>query len=139
MPPLSDALAPGAFEVVESRDDIPTVVVQPGMLVELCRTLRDHPALQFVICLDITAADLLPKRPRFDIVYTLVSTSQHLTLRLKVQLETAGDAVPTVSAVWPHASAMCWARAPGSRTRSCLGALGSVAMKTVTGGRSPRR
>ena len=103
-PPLADALPAGSFEVVESRDDIPTILVQPSALVGVCETLRDHPALQFVICLDVTAADHFPRQPRLDIVYHLVSTSQRLTLRIKVQLQTVDDRVPTVSTVWRAAN-----------------------------------
>ena len=36
--------------------------------------LRDHPALRFDVCLDITAADHFPRAPRFDVVYHLVAT-----------------------------------------------------------------
>jgi NADH-quinone oxidoreductase subunit C len=104
MPPLADALPAGAFEPVEVRDDLPTIVVSPVALPDVCRTLRDHPALQFAVCLDITAADHFPRRPRFDVVYTLVSTSQQLTLRVKVQLDAEGEPVPTVSGVWPAAN-----------------------------------
>jgi NADH-quinone oxidoreductase subunit C len=103
-PPLADALPDGSYEVVESRDDVPTILVQPPALVGLCETLRDHPALQFVICLDVTAADHFPRQPRFDIVYHLVSTSQRLTLRVKVQLPTAADQLPTLSGVWRAAN-----------------------------------
>ncbi len=104
MPPLADALPAGSFEVVESSDDIPAILVQPSALVGVCQTLRDHPALQFVICLDVTAVDRFPRQPRFDIVYHLVSTGQRLTLRVKVQLPTAQDQVPTVSGVWRAAN-----------------------------------
>ncbi len=103
-PPLADALPAGSFEVVESRDDIPTILVQPPALVGVCQTLRDHPALQFVICLDITAADHFPRQPRIDLFYHLVSTGERLTLRLKVQLPTVEDHVPTVSGVWRAAN-----------------------------------
>jgi NADH-quinone oxidoreductase subunit C len=104
MPPLADALPAGAFEPVEVRDDLPTIVVSAAALPDVCRTLRDHPALQFSVCLDITAADHFPRRPRFDVVYTLVSTSQQLTLRVKVQLAAEGETVPTVFEVWPAAN-----------------------------------
>ena len=103
-PPLADALPAGSFEVVESRDDIPTLLVQPLALVAVCQTLRDHPALRFVICLDVTAADHFPRQPRIDLFYHLVSTGHRLTLRLKVQLPTVEDQVPTVSGVWPAAN-----------------------------------
>jgi len=103
-PPLADALPAGSFAAVESRDDVPTIAVQPPALVSVCQTLRDHPSLQFAICLDITAADHFPRTPRFDVVYHLVSTSQKLTLRVKVRLEGDAARVPSVSGVWPAAN-----------------------------------
>ena len=104
MPPLADALPAGAFAPVEVLDDLPTVVVSAPALPEVCRVLRDHPALQFAVCLDVTAVDHFPRRPRFDVVYLLVSTAQSLTLRVKVALEAEGDTVPTVSEIWPAAN-----------------------------------
>jgi NADH-quinone oxidoreductase subunit C len=103
-PPLADALPAGSFEAVESRDDVPTIAVQASALVGVCQTLRDHPSLQFAICLDITVADHFPRTPRFDVVYHLVSTSQKLTLRVKVRLEGDAARVPSVSGVWPAAN-----------------------------------
>ena len=103
-PPLADALPAGSFEVIESRDDIPTILVQPSALVGVCQILRYHPALEFVICLDVTAADHFPRQPRIDLFYHLVSTGRRLTLRVKVQLATVDDHVPTVSGVWRAAN-----------------------------------
>jgi NADH-quinone oxidoreductase subunit C len=103
-PPLADALPAGSFEPVEPRDDVPTIGVQPSSLVSVCQTLRDHPSLQFAICLDVTAADHFPRTPRFDVVYHLVSTSQKLTLRVKVRLDGDAARVPSVSGVWPAAN-----------------------------------
>ena len=103
-PPLADALPPGSYEPVESRDDLPVVRVPADALPSVCQLLRDHPALQFSVCLDITAADHFPRRPRFDIVYHLVSTAQKWTLRVVVQLENETAPVPTVSGLWPAAN-----------------------------------
>ena len=103
MPPLADLL-PGAFETVAARDGIPTIGVVPDQLPAFCRTLRDHPALQFTVCLDVTAADHYPRAPRFDVVYHLVSIEQRFTLRVKVRLDGAAPAVPTVSDLWPSAN-----------------------------------
>jgi NADH-quinone oxidoreductase subunit C len=104
VPPLADALPAGSFELVESHDDLPVIRVPPASIVDVCRVLRDHPALQFVVCLDITAADHFPRRPRIDVVYHLVSTSQSWTLRVVVQLNNVDEQVPTVSTVWPAAN-----------------------------------
>ena len=103
-PPLDDALPPGSFVAIETRDDLPTIGVEPSALPGVCQALRDHPALQFAVCLDITVADHFPRHPRFDVVYHLVSTRHAWTLRVKVRLEGARAVVPTVSTVWPAAN-----------------------------------
>ena len=103
MPPLADALSAGAFEIVAGRDEIPTIVVPAAQIAEVCRVLRDHPALQFDVCLDVTAADYFPRSPRFHVVYHLVSLSRTFTLRIKVIVPDNTD-VPTISSVWPSAN-----------------------------------
>ena len=85
-PPLAEALPAGAFEVVPTRDEIPTIVVPAGELVNVCRILRDHPSLRFNVCLDVTCADVFPRQPRFHVVYHLVSTDIPLTMRVRVIL-----------------------------------------------------
>jgi NADH-quinone oxidoreductase subunit C len=103
IPPLAEALPAGSFETVPSRDEIPTIVVPAGELVNVCRILRDHPSLRFNVCLDVTCADIFPRQPRFHIVYHLVATDVPLTLRVKVILS-EGQEVPTISTVWPSAN-----------------------------------
>jgi NADH:ubiquinone oxidoreductase subunit C len=56
-PPIAEAL-PAVFEVVPSRDEIPTILVPAGELVNVCRILRDHPSLRFNVCLDVTCVDV---------------------------------------------------------------------------------
>ncbi len=70
--------------MVPGRDEIPTIVVPAPQIAEVARVLRDHPALQFNVCLDVTAADYFPRAPRFDVIYHLVSLPRTLTLRVKV-------------------------------------------------------
>jgi NADH-quinone oxidoreductase subunit C len=102
-PPLADALPAGTFEVAPSRDDIPTIVVQPANLVSVSQTLRDHPSLRFNVCLDVTCADHFPRSPRFAVVYHLVSTDVPYTMRIRVMLD-AGQELPTVSTIWASAN-----------------------------------
>jgi NADH-quinone oxidoreductase subunit C len=83
---------------------MPTILVEPGRLMEVCQQLRDHPAFRFAVCLDITAADYLPRTPRFDVVYHLTSPEQRLRLRIRVQTNGSEPPVPSVSAVWPSAN-----------------------------------
>ncbi len=103
-PPLEDALPAGAFEPTPSLDGIPTITVAPDALVSIMTTLRDHPALGFNVCLDVTAADHHPRAPRFDVVYHLVATETPFTLRVRVRLDGRAPELPTVSGVWLSAN-----------------------------------
>jgi len=101
--PLTDHLPADTFRMSSSADGMPTIVVEPGRLVEVCQLLRDRPALRFAVCLDVTAADHFPRTPRFDVVYHLTSPGQKLRLRIRV-VTNGSDAVPSVSGVWPSAN-----------------------------------
>ena len=79
--------------------DMPTIYVPADRLVETCRALRDTPALDFKVLTEITAADYLPREPRYEVVYHLLSISKKLRLRLKVRVASDG-ALPTVQSVW---------------------------------------
>ena len=92
-------LVPGAaFEPGRSVDSA-TIYVPAGSLVETSLALRDTPSLRFNVLLEITAADYLPRDPRFEVVYHLLSTFNRLRLRLKVRVPDRGS-VPTVQPVW---------------------------------------
>ena len=66
------SLLPGAgLEPGDSRDQ-PTIVVPAAHLIDVCRTLRDHPELQFTLLADVSAVDWWPREPRYEVVYQLV-------------------------------------------------------------------
>ena len=92
-------LVPGAALEPGRSVDFATIFVPAGRLVETCRALRDTPALGFNVLIEITAADYLPRDPRFEVVYHLLSTPNRLRLRLKVRVPDRGT-VPTVQGVW---------------------------------------
>jgi NADH-quinone oxidoreductase subunit C len=95
-------LVPGAsFEAVASVD-FPTIYVPADRLVDTCRALRDTPSLRFEVIIEITAADYLPRHPRFEIVYHLLSVSTRQRVRLKVRAS-VDTRVPTVQGIWPGA------------------------------------
>jgi NADH-quinone oxidoreductase subunit C len=98
---LSRALPGASFETSASVD-MPTVYVPAAQLLDICRTLADAPSLRFNVLVEITAADYLPRDPRFEVVYHLLSIPHKARLRLKVRV--AGDgAVPSVQSVWRSA------------------------------------
>jgi NADH-quinone oxidoreductase subunit C len=80
-----------------------SVVVQRERLVAACLHLRDTPGAAFDFCSDVTAVDWPPRAERFDVIYSLYSTTLRHRVRLKVRVAD-GDAVPTVSTVWPAAN-----------------------------------
>jgi NADH-quinone oxidoreductase subunit C len=81
--------------------DQPAIRMPASSLVDVCRGLRDHPDLGFVLLADITAIDWWPRQPRFEVVYHLSSATQRL--RVKVAVDGASPRLPTVQSVWPAA------------------------------------
>ena len=104
-PAIIDVLSPlvsGATYEVGISIDGATMYVPVDRLVETCIALRDTPSLRFNVLIEVTAADYLPRDPRFEVVYHLLSVSGRRRLRLKVRVGEAGY-VPTVQTVWPSA------------------------------------
>jgi NADH-quinone oxidoreductase subunit C len=92
-------LVPGVALEPGKSVDFATIYVPADRLVETCRVLRDAPALDFKVLAEVTAADYLPREPRYEVVYHLLSVSKRLRLRLKVRVRSDGS-VPTVQGVW---------------------------------------
>jgi NADH-quinone oxidoreductase subunit C len=96
-----------------SADGMPAIVVERGELVEVCRTLRDHPDLQFALFVDATIADLAPATPRFHAVYLLAclgaafaqasGPAEARRLRLKVLVPDDDPRLPSLTPVYPAA------------------------------------
>jgi len=88
----------------EFRGEV-TVYLRPAHFLHACEFLRDTPGLMFKFLADVTALDLYPQEPRFEVVYHLLSIESAERLRLKVRV--GGDHPRTISAVpvWPSANA----------------------------------
>ena len=93
-------LVPGAAFEAASSVDFATLYVPAGQLIAACQALRD--SLNFEVLVEVTAADYLPRAPRYEVVYHLLSVSKRLRLRLKVRVMADGT-VPTVQGVYPGA------------------------------------
>src|SRR5690242_17238261 len=98
--------APGVIDVVRAAvpaasiepgtaTDMPTIYVERDHVIEVLTVLRDHPALQFAFLSDMTAVDLLPAEPRYEVVYHLACLGEAFStgaaaparrLRVKVRL-----------------------------------------------------
>ena len=95
-------LVPGAsYEAVPSVD-FATIYVPVEHLVATCKALVEAPSLRFSTIIEVTAADYLPRSPRFEVVYHVLSVPNRQRLRLKVRVD-AGEYVPTIQGVWPGA------------------------------------
>jgi NADH-quinone oxidoreductase subunit C len=99
------AAIPGASYETGASVDFATVYVPAASLVETCRALHDTPSLRFNVLLEVTAADYLPREPRFEVVYHLLSIPNRQRLRLKVRVGSneIDGVVPTVQSIWPAA------------------------------------
>ncbi len=80
------------------------LVVPAGRLVEVCAFLRDDPELDFAMLSWVAGVDRLPREPRFEVVYNLVSVSNRARITLKVELPGGEPRVPTLTGVWPGAN-----------------------------------
>jgi NADH-quinone oxidoreductase subunit C len=93
-------LVPGAAFEAGASVDFATVYVPAEHIVATCAALRDQ--LTFEVLVEVTAADYLPRAPRYEVVYHLLSVAHRRRLRLKVRVAADGT-VPTVQPVYPGA------------------------------------
>jgi NADH-quinone oxidoreductase subunit C len=78
--------------------------IPAASIVEVCAFLRDDPELDFAMLSFVAGVDYLPREPRFEVIYSLLSLSRNARLHLKVQLPGENPRVPTVTGVWPTAN-----------------------------------
>jgi len=91
-------------DVCAFRGDL-TLYIRPAHLLRTCEFLRDEPGLKFSFLADITALDLYPQEPRFEVVYHLLSVETAERLRLKVRVSGENPRTSTLVPVWPSANA----------------------------------
>lgn len=88
-----------AVQALPTPFDIPQFRVAPSSLLAACELLRKQ---GFTMLLDLGGVDYHPARPRFEVVYHLQDLKRLRRLRLRVPVD-EGEAVPTVSHLWPMA------------------------------------
>ena len=79
--------------------------VGASRLVEICRWLRDTPGIELDHCDDLTAVDR-PQQNVIEVVYHLFSYPHRHGVVLKVMLDRAAPALPSVEEVWKAANFM---------------------------------
>lgn len=98
---LRQHLPEGSFEPVQAADGMPTIYIPRETLVETMQALRDAPALGYRFLADICGVDLIPREPRFEVVYLLANvTDQPKRLRVKVRVPGDDPHVPTLMGLW---------------------------------------
>ena len=104
--PIADTLkarfGDSILQVTEFRGET-TIGVKPEAIVDVCAFLRDDPAAAYNFMSDISAVDVWPDEPRFQVNYHLYSMPRNTRLRLKVSVGD-GQAIPSVTGVWPAAN-----------------------------------
>jgi NADH-quinone oxidoreductase subunit C len=98
-------LDPEAVEEARIFRDEVTLYIRPAHFLRACEFLRDEPGLKFSFLADVTALDLYPQEPRFELVYHLLSLETAQRLRLKVRVEGENPHFVTAVGVWPAANA----------------------------------
>jgi NADH-quinone oxidoreductase subunit C len=79
-----------------------TLVVRREAIVEVCRLLRDTPALEYQQLMEIAGVDYPDRPERFEVVYHLLSLSKNRRIRIKVSTDEQTP-VPSVTGLWPVA------------------------------------
>ncbi|MBZ5668423.1 MAG: NADH-quinone oxidoreductase subunit C [Acidobacteriia bacterium] len=96
---------PEAIEDARAFRDEVTLYIRPAHLIRACEFLRDEPGLKFSFLADVTALDLYPQEPRFEVVYHLLSIETAERLRLNIRVSGQNPRANTAVPVWPSANA----------------------------------
>ncbi len=81
-----------------------TAVVEPAQWKAICTFLREDPALDFDMPIDLCGVDYPERTPRMEVVMHLYSVSKGHRIRLKARVgddEMSGAELDSVTSVWP--------------------------------------
>ncbi len=79
-----------------------TLAVQRDSIVDVCRTLRVTPGLEYQQRMEIAGVDYPERAERFDVNYCLLSLTKNRRIKVKVMTDEATP-VPSVTGLWPVA------------------------------------
>jgi NADH-quinone oxidoreductase subunit C len=101
---LQEAVPGARVTAAPSIDLQATMYVERDDVLQVAQALRDQPDLKFAFLSELTAVDVWPHEPRFELIYILVSLVHRRRLRMKVRVHGADAHVATVTSVWPAAN-----------------------------------
>ncbi|HMG17125.1 MAG TPA: NADH-quinone oxidoreductase subunit C [Gemmatimonadales bacterium] len=94
-------MIPGALREEVARDGETIVFVARDRLLEVMTWLKETPGQQFDYLVDVTAVEFRDRERPLQVVYFLRSLTRRADLRVKVELDAAGDlAVDSVWGLW---------------------------------------
>ena len=83
----------------------PRIEVAPESIVEVLKTVRDHPSLGYEALIDVTAADHVATEGVFHVVYVLRSyVRPGEPLIVKAKVDGRDPRIETVTSLWPGAN-----------------------------------
>lgn len=97
---LRETLREFAHAQIVAGVDMPVVKTNNEHLLKLLQVLRDG-ELQFRHCSMLTAVDLMPDEPRFEVVYGLCSVAKNRWVRVKTTCDEFQPQVPSATGLWP--------------------------------------
>jgi NADH-quinone oxidoreductase subunit C len=103
-----EAAFPEATEEVVTFKGELTLIIRADSAVDVCTLLRDDAALSFNYMCDLSAVDMYPLSPRFEVNIHLLALpsdpqpGQGTTrLRVKIRLHEESATMPSLTSVWP--------------------------------------
>jgi NADH-quinone oxidoreductase subunit C len=81
-----------------------TAVIRPECLTKIIDFLKNDPRLRFDVLIDITAVDYPERKPRFDVVYHLLSLPFNRRLRLRAPVDDGEQGVDSLTPWWGSAN-----------------------------------
>ena len=78
------------------------ITLAQSQFYETMGVLQDNPDLPYDLLIDILGIDYMPRTPRFDLIYVLLSTKDFSRLIVRLQAE-EGEEIPSVSSIWHSA------------------------------------
>ncbi len=99
--PLAE-LFPGEAELAleQAADGHTVLAVNRSHLLEVLRTLRDHPDLDCNLLLDVCGVDYPDRESRFEVVYHLASLAGGRRFRVKVPVDEEDPVLPSAYGIW---------------------------------------
>ena len=92
------AQIPGRLRETVARDGETIVYVERARLLEAMTWLKETPGQEYDYLVDVTAVEFRDRERPLEVVYFVRSLSRRADLRVKVELDAAGDL--TVDSVW---------------------------------------